>query len=80
MDRLSDIGLKLIMFAARPWFWFYENFVNVELDDEEVQYIQGAIEYEEPEGGSYHVIMNGVEHTSFESLKELKKFVKEYEE
>lgn len=69
------------MFVSRPWFWFYENFVGVEFDDDdEIHYIQGAEDYDEPINGTYHVIMRGTDHASFGSLKELKNFVKEYEE
>ena len=68
-----------MLYVARPWFWFYQNFVDTELEQEEIRYIQGAIE-EEPEEDTYHVILRGTEHHSFESLQELKRFIKEYEE
>ena len=83
MNRFLDIGLKLILFAATPWFWFYENFVVEDADDESddtIRYIHGQTDLEQELQKSYHVIMDGVNHTSFSSLNEMKRFVREYEE
>lgn len=77
-ERLTDIGIRLLLFMCRPWFWFLgqirsQGEVDPDLDDERW--------WEKDDGPplAYKVIF-GDDYAAFATLKEAQKHVKEYEE
>ena len=87
MVDFADIFVRLIIFATRPWFWFYENFIAPQYetysvyDEDELAYLEEQLGWtDKPDDAPdrwHHIIIEG-KHYAFETVEAAKKFMKEY--